>query len=112
MLLSFVLMAAAYVPRNVFKAKMGHPMVLSVKTWALAHLLANGNVADLVLFGAFLLWALASFKAARRRDLASGASYPAGTAAGNTGAVLAGLLAWAIFAFWLHGPLIGVRPFA
>ncbi len=110
MLLSFVLLAAAYVPRNLFKARLGHPMMLGVKTWAIAHLLANGNLADGVLFGAFLLWAVAGFQAARRRDRAADTSYPAATAAGSTTTVLLGALAWAAFAFWLHKPLIGVAP--
>ena len=55
MLLASILMFAAYVPRNHFKMRLGHPMVLSVKVWALSHLLANGNLADVILFGAFLL---------------------------------------------------------
>ena len=111
LLLSFVLLAAAYVPRNLFKAKIGHPMILSVKTWALAHLLANGNLAEVLLFASFLLWAVASFQAARKRDRATGAVYPAATAGGSAAALLVGLLAWAIFSFWLHAPLIGVAPF-
>ena len=110
MLLSFVLLAAAYVPRNIFKARLGHPMVLSVKVWALAHLLANGNLADALLFGAFLLWAVASFSAARRRDRAAGIAYAVASAGGTGLAVLAGGLAWVAFAFWLHTPLIGVAP--
>jgi uncharacterized membrane protein len=110
MLLSFVLLAAAYVPRNIFKARLGHPMVLGVKTWALAHLLANGNLADLLLFGAFLIWAVACFGAARRRDRAAGTVYPPASGAGTAAAVAAGVVAWGLFAFWLHAPLIGVAP--
>ncbi|NDB43381.1 MAG: protein NrnU [Betaproteobacteria bacterium] len=71
MLFASVLMAAAYVPRNHLKMRMGHPMVLSVKVWALAHLLANGNLADVVLFGSFLVWSVFNFKAARARDRAA-----------------------------------------
>jgi len=52
-LIAFVLLAAAYVPRNAIKARVHHPMVLAVKVWAFAHLLANGRLADLLLFGAF-----------------------------------------------------------
>ena len=55
MLLSSILLMATYIPRNHFKMRLGHPMVLSVKVWALSHLLANGNLADLVLFGSFLI---------------------------------------------------------
>ncbi|MDP2366970.1 NnrU family protein [Rhodoferax sp.] len=110
-LVSFVLLAAAYVPGNGIKARLHHPMVLGVKTWALAHLLANGNLAHVLLFGSFLLWAVLSFSAARRRDRACGVQY----ASGRTGATLLTLAlgtgAWVAFALWLHGMLIGVRPF-
>jgi uncharacterized membrane protein len=111
MLIAFVLLAATYVPRNAVKARLHHPMVLAVKVWALAHLLSNGNLADVLLFGSFLLWAALSFRAARARDRATGASYAAGTAAGTAMTLLVGIAAWAVFAFWAHALLIGVRPF-
>jgi uncharacterized membrane protein len=47
MLLASILLVATYIPGNFFKVRMGHPMILSVKVWALSHLLANGNLADL-----------------------------------------------------------------
>lgn len=109
-LIAFVLLAATYVPRNAIKARLHHPMVLSVKVWALAHLLANGNLAHVVLFGAFLAWAALSFRAARARDRAAGTVYPAGTAAGTGITVVVGVAGWALFAFWAHGALIGIRP--
>jgi uncharacterized membrane protein len=110
-LVAFILLAATYVPRNQIKARFHHPMVLGVKAWALAHLLANGTVADVLLFGAFLAWAVMSFIAARRRDRAAATTYPAGAMSGTLIAVVVGVFAWVAFAFWLHGPLIGVRPF-
>eukprot|EP01041_Mallomonas_annulata_P029696 gene29696-51726_t len=67
-LLAFVLLAAAYVPGNAIKARFHHPMVLGVKTWALAHLLSNGNAAHVLLFGSFLAWAVLLFISSRRRD--------------------------------------------
>lgn len=111
-LIAFVFLAAAYVPRNGIKARLHHPMILSVKVWALAHLLANGKLADVVLFGAFLLWAVLDFRSARQRDRAAAAVYPPGTLAGTLGAVVVGVLAWAGFAFWGHQWLIGVAPLA
>lgn len=110
-LIAFVLLAAAYVPRNSIKARLHHPMVAAVKLWAFAHLLANGNLADAVLFGSFLAWSILSFRAAQTRDRAAGTSYPAGTASGTAITVLGGVVVWAVFAFWAHGALIGVRPF-
>ena len=110
-LIAFVLLAATYVPRNAIKARLKHPMVLATKVWALAHLLCNGNLADVLLFGSFLVWAALSFRAARQRDRAAGTVYPAGTAQGTAITVVVGLLAWAGFAFWAHRVLIGVQPF-
>ena len=111
MLVSFVLLAAAYVPRNAIKAKLHHPMIAGVKLWAFAHLLANGTLADVVLFGSFLVWAVLSFRAARARDRAAGTAYAPGTVAGTVAAGVVGVAAWAGFALWLHAWLIGVRPF-
>ena len=111
MLLAFVLLVAAYVPHNVFKARFGHPMLLSVKVWALAHLLANGTLADVVLFGGFLVWAVPCFRAARQRDRAAGTVYPSATVSGTALTVVVGALAYAIFAYGLHDWLFGVRPF-
>jgi uncharacterized membrane protein len=108
---AFVLLAAAYVPGNAIKRAVGHPMMAGVKVWALAHLLANGTLADFLLFGTFLSWAVLGFIAARRRDRASGTTYPAGPGSRTAIAVVAGLVAWAVFAFALHRPLIGVAPF-
>lgn len=109
-LLSFVLITAAYVPGNAIKARLHHPMVLGVKVWALAHLLANNTLADLVLFGSFLIWAVLCFKSARRRDCATGMVYPAGHGARTGITIVLGSLAYGVFAMWLHAMLIGVRP--
>ena len=107
---AFVLLAAAYVPRNRIKARLHHPMALGVVFWAAAHLLANGNRGHVVLFGSFLAWAVLSFFSARMRDRMARTLYPAGTVACTVITVLAGLAAWAVFAFWAHGLLIGIRP--
>ena len=110
-LAAFVLLVAAYVPRNAIKAKLHHPMVLSVKLWALAHLMANNTLADVLLFGSFLLWSVMSFSAARARDRAAQTVYPAGTVAGTAITVVVGVLAYAAMAFWAHAAWLGVRPF-
>jgi uncharacterized membrane protein len=135
-LASFILLVAAYVPRNGIKLKVGHPMVIGVKIWAAAHLLANNTLADLVLFGSFLAWAVLDLIAARRRDRAAAAANPPpplgpggvpfpqvvvgpdgsvkplNSVGMNIVVVLVGVMAWMVFAFWGHGALIGVRPFA
>ena len=110
-LVSFVLLAAAYVPGNGIKARLHHPMTLGVKVWAFAHLIANNTLADLLLFGGFLAWSIAVFAAARRRDRADGVTYSPGTASRTVLTVVVGVVLWIVFALWLHGWLIGVRPF-
>ncbi len=120
-LIAFVLLAASFVPGNAIKRRLRHPMVLGVKVWALAHLLANGTLADAVLFGAFLIWAVFDFRSARRRDAGASASAVAPGIGAQGGAhpasrwadllvLCAGCLAWGVFAFALHARLIGVSP--
>ena len=111
MVLAFILLAAAYVPRNHIKAKLGHPMVLSVKTWALAHLLANNTLADLLLFGGFLLWAVVAYISLRRRDRAAGVVRAPVTLMGTLLTVIIGVIATIFFAHWAHAWLFGVSPF-
>ncbi|MEO8170574.1 MAG: NnrU family protein [Oxalobacteraceae bacterium] len=108
---AFILLAATYVPESRIKAAVGHPMSLGVSIWALAHLLSNGNLADLLLFGAFLIWSVLGFRAARGRDRKAGTVYRNGIMAGDVKVVAAGLLAWGLFAGFLHAWLIGVKPF-
>jgi uncharacterized membrane protein len=110
-LIAFVFLTAAYVPRNGIKARFHHPMVLGVKFWALAHLLANGQLAQVLLFGSFLIWAVLNFVASRRRDRAKGVQYASGSLPLTALTVAAGGLVWMAFALHLHGWLIGVRPF-
>jgi uncharacterized membrane protein len=112
MLVALILFAAARVPRNHIKAKLGHPQVLAVKTWSFGHLLATGMLHDLVLFLPFLVWAIVLFTVSRRRDRRDGTVYPAGTVKGDVIAVVAGVVVWALFAFWLHSLLFGVNPLA
>ena len=117
MLLSSILLIAAYIPRNHFKMRLKHPMVLSVKVWALSHLLANGNLADLVLFGSFLIWAVLNFRSARARDRAQVQNSDANEEAPLKPNLLATLIAlfggmglWAVITFVLHAKVVGVAP--
>lgn len=120
MLFASILLVATYIPANHFKVRLGHPMVLSVKVWALAHLLANGNLADLVLFGTFLAWSVMNFKSARSRDRARAESQalmseefvqptlPKKSA--TLIAVVVGAGLWALITFVLHAQVVGVSP--
>lgn len=109
-LVAFVLFFASHAPPNHFRAWLHHPMAAGAGVWAAGHLMATGFLHDVVLFGAFLVWAVADFIASRRRDRVEGVRYAAGTARGDIGAVVIGVVVWALFAFWLHRLLIGVNP--
>lgn len=111
MIPAFILLAATYVRGSVMRARIGHPMLAGTKLWALAHLLANGTLADVVLFGSFLVWAALSFSASRKRDRAAGTVRPEGRWSRDLIAIAVGLLTWFAFATYLHGVLFGVRPF-
>jgi uncharacterized membrane protein len=108
---AFVLLAAAKTPGTRIRAAVGHPMVAGTKIWAFAHLISNGTLADVLLFGSFLAWAVLDYTAAKRRDRRAGTTYAVGPLSRDLIAVVVGTAAWAAFALWLHGPLIGVRPF-
>lgn len=108
---AFILLVAAYVPGTKIKTMIGHPMVLGVKLWALAHLLANGTLADIILFGSFLLWSVLDYRASRQRDKAAGTAYQVTGISRDIIAIVVGIIAWAAFAIVLHNWLIGVKPF-
>lgn len=108
MLFSFVSLAVYLLPAGRLKPILKHPMLLAVKIWALAHLIANGDLASVVLFGAFLLWAAADRVAAKRR----GAAVPRpGPAKMDIAAVAVGVVLYLLFVWRLHEWLIGVAPF-
>jgi uncharacterized membrane protein len=111
-IVAFILVVSAYVPNTYFKSVLGHPMTAGVGVWALGHLLSNGSLRDVILFGAFLVWSIALFTTRRRRDREAGVTYPPSRARRTVVAVVVGVLAALVFALFLHGPLIGVRPFA
>jgi uncharacterized membrane protein len=106
MLPVFPLLLAAYLPGRV-RRRAAHPMVLAVKLWALAHLLANGTLADAVLFGGFLAWAVADRVSLKRRAPRAVPALPA-TPANDAVVVVGGLALFLAFALWLHPRLIGV----
>lgn len=109
---AFILLVAAYVPGTKIKTIVGHPMILGVKLWALAHLLANGQLTDILLFGAFLLWSVLDYRTSRQRDRAAGTIYVHAGISRDIIAIVVGVIAWAVFAAVLHGWLIGVKPFS
>lgn len=111
MLVAFVCIAAAYIPGNIIKSKIGHPMLAGVKTWAFAHLISNGTLADIILFGSFLIWSILQFRTSRRRDKARGTLYAHLSGTRDVLVVVLGLAGAAVFTLFLHQWLIGVRPY-
>jgi uncharacterized membrane protein len=103
----FPLLFAAYLPGRL-KALAKHPMLLAVKFWALAHLLANGNLADVLLFGAFLAWAVTDRISLKRR-VARPLPGPQASLRNDVIAVLGGFAVYVLFILWAHGVLFG-RP--
>ncbi|WP_439606774.1 NnrU family protein [Hydrogenophaga sp.] len=112
MLPVFVLLFAAYLPGRIQRAAK-HPMLLAVKFWALSHLLANGTLADVLLFGGFLAWAVADRISVKRRAAAGllrSAPTRAGGPVNDAIALVGGLAVYAVFVLWAHAWLFGVRP--
>ena len=111
MLPVFPLLFAAYLPGRLSRAAR-HPMLLAVKLWASAHLLANGTLADVLLFGAFLAWAVADRISVKRRSPAQAHTVP-GAPPGPMNdliVVVVGLAVYALTVFWAHRWLFGVSP--
>lgn len=106
MLPVFPLLLAAYLPGRLKRAAK-HPMLLAVKFWALAHLLANGNLADVLLFGGFLVWAVADRISMKRRVQRPLPGAPP-SAMNDVIAVVGGVVIYALFVYWAHVWLIGV----
>ena len=102
----FPLLLAAYLPGRIQTATK-HPMLAAVKLWATAHLLANGTLADVVLFGALLVWAVVDRISLKRRTPPSVPHLPT-SSANDAIAVIGGLALYGAFIVWLHEWLIGV----
>lgn len=107
MLLAFIMLASAYIPSRI-RDKLKHPMLASVKTWALAHLIANGDGASLLLFGGFLMWAVYDRISVGRRSAMGPLGDRKGSLGGDIAAVVVGVAAYLLMVFWGHEALIGV----
>jgi uncharacterized membrane protein len=112
MLIAMLLLAAYLFEQSHITAAVHHPMVWSVAVFGLAHLIANGSAADAVLFGAFLIWAAADLVSSYARDRRDGVVYPEPKWSATIGAIVLGIVLWAVIAFWLHLWLFGVAPLA
>jgi uncharacterized membrane protein len=108
MLPAMILIVAAYIPSRIRTAAK-HPMLLSIKLWALAHLLVRGDLASLLLFGSFLAYAVFDRISVKQRAALGPLGNAPGTLYGDIAAVAIGLAAYVIMLFWGHKALIGVK---
>ena len=112
MLIALILFASFLFKRSRITAVVHHPMLWAVLVWSVGHLLANGSAADLLLFGAFLVWSAADLATSYARDKRNGIVYPAPQVRATAGAVVAGLVVYALLIGGLHLWLFGVSPLA
>jgi uncharacterized membrane protein len=111
MLFSFVFLAVSQVPAGRIKAWVRHPMLLAVKIWAVAHLLANGDAASLLLFLGILAWAVIDRISVKRRESAGEVTViEAGPVTNDIIAIVAGVALYGLFVWGLHEWLFGVSP--
>lgn len=111
MLLAFICLAAGLLPAGRIAVAVKHPQVLSIKIWALAHLLANGETSSVLLFGSFLAWAVILRISLKRRERAGEKVLPVFRSTSNDLlAVVIGIVAYGLFVWKLHEWLIGVAP--
>lgn len=107
MLLSALLLAAAYIPSRI-RSAVGHPMLAAVKLWALGHLLVRGDLASMVLFGSFLAWAIYDRISVKRRAALGPLGARPGGVGGDLAVVIVGLGLYVAMLLWGHARLIGV----
>ncbi len=109
MLIALILLAAAYLPKGKIAAAAKHPMLAAVKFWAFGHLLVNGEVRSVILFGSFLAFGVIDRIAVKKRDEPTPAPGPA---MNDVIAVVVGAAVWAAVYFFLHPYIAGVslRP--
>ena len=111
MLPAFIFLVAAFVPGKI-KARLKFPFLVAIKTWALAHLIANGDLASMILFASFLAYAVYDRITLKHRESTSLISVPATGPPFNDFVVLVlGTVLYVVVLFWLHKLVIGVSPF-
>jgi uncharacterized membrane protein len=107
MLPASIIFVSAYLRGYIWRA-LKHPMLVAIKIWALAHLLANGDLGSIILFGAILAWAVFDRITLKRREDAGGPPIPFGGVRNDVLAVVVGLIVYAALVFAFHPAVIGV----
>ncbi|MGO2232746.1 NnrU family protein [Marinomonas sp. UCMA 3892] len=110
-LVALFFVGSALVPHTTMKKKVGYPMLIAIKIWAFAHLISNGSLADVILFGSFLVWSIVSFAVYRRRDRKAGVVRDQESGVQfDLAAFTFAMVTWFAIAFYLHQAIIGVSP--
>lgn len=109
MLPAMIFLVAYLVPSRI-RTAIKHPMLVAIKTWALAHLLANGDLASLILFGSFLAYAVYDRITLKRRVTTAPVNVIAPSPINDVIVIVGGIALFAFFLFWGHHHLIGVAP--
>ena len=107
MLAAMIALMSSFFPGEI-KRRLKHPMLVAVKIWALAHLLANGDLGSILLFGSFLAWAVVDRISLKRRQPEAGLAIAPGWRTNDWLAVGVGAAVWLVFGYFLHPLLIGV----
>ena len=107
MLPAVIMVVASYIRGRIYTT-LKHPMLTGVKLWAAAHLLANGDLGSIILFGSFLAWAVFDRISLKRRSDAGGPPIPVGGATNDLIAIAVGIIAYLALAFAFHPAVIGV----
>lgn len=105
-----IMVAAAYIPGNI-KRVLKHPMLVGVKTWAFAHLCANGDLGGIILFGSVLAWAVYDRITLKHRKDAGAPPIPVGGAKNDIIAIVVGTIIYLALGFVFHPIVIGVPAF-
>jgi uncharacterized membrane protein len=107
---AFICIAAAYIPGDI-KRVLKHPMLVGIKLWAVGHLLANGDLGSIILFGSFLLWAGYDRATFKFRTDPGAPDFGLGGRDCDTLAVVVGTLVYLALGFWFHPYVIGIPAF-
>ncbi|SBS32784.1 NnrU protein [Marinomonas spartinae] len=110
MLFSFYFAACALIPGTKLKAMTGRPFLLAVKLWAFAHLISNGKLEDIIIFGSFLVWSIVAYAVLRRRDRAEGIKHDYIGIHMDLAAFTITMITWFGMVFYFHKLLFGVAP--
>src|SRR6266571_1358720 len=107
---AIVLVAAAYIPGDI-KRVLKHPMLVGVKLWAVGHLIANGDLGSIILFGSILAWAVFDRITLKRRSDPGGPPIPVGGRRNDIIAVVVGTIFYLALGFVFHPIVVGLPAF-